>query len=38
MRMPDHQVSGEGRYPRAENPAGFNPVLFGFLERHFGHA
>jgi len=27
MRMPD--------YPWAENPAEFNPVFFGFLERNF---
>jgi len=31
-------VTGSGHYPWAENPAEFNPVLFGFLERHFGHA
>jgi 3-oxoadipate enol-lactonase len=31
-------VPGSGHYPWAENPAGFNPALFGFLKRHFGHA
>jgi hypothetical protein len=50
MRMPDYQVTGEGRttifllhgiygakdYPWAENPAEFNPVFFGFLQRNFG--
>ena len=29
-------VSGSGHYPWAENPAEFNPALFGFLDRHFG--
>jgi len=29
-------VSGSGHYPWAENPAQFNPILFGFLGRHFG--
>ena len=28
-------VSGSGHYPWAENPAEFNPVFFGFLERNF---
>jgi 3-oxoadipate enol-lactonase len=28
-------VSGSGHYPWAENPAEFNPILFGFLSRHF---
>jgi pimeloyl-ACP methyl ester carboxylesterase len=29
-------VSGSGHYPWAENPAEFNPVFFGFLQRNFG--
>ncbi|HYA47510.1 MAG TPA: alpha/beta hydrolase [Burkholderiales bacterium] len=29
-------VPGSGHYPWAENPAEFNPILFGFLGRHFG--
>jgi len=28
-------VSGSGHYPWAENPGEFNPVFFGFLEKHF---
>jgi len=31
-------VSGSGHYPWAENPAEFNPILFDFLGKHFGHA
>ena len=26
-------ISGAGHYPWAENPAEFNPTLFGFLDR-----
>jgi pimeloyl-ACP methyl ester carboxylesterase len=28
-------VPGSGHYPWAENPAEFNRLLFGFLEKHF---
>lgn len=28
-------VSGSGHYPWAENPGEFNPIFFGFLEKHF---
>jgi len=29
-------VPGSGHYPWAENPAEFNRLFFGFLDRHFG--
>jgi pimeloyl-ACP methyl ester carboxylesterase len=29
-------VTGSGHYPWAENPVEFNPIVSGFLGRHFG--